>query len=104
MQSWSLKKFVEEHSVWEAGVVWGGKTHQAVYDAINGTREISVLLIDGIYEVRESKRLHKMYESEFKLASKSKVCALCEINKPLSDFYRHNQGKEGRAPRCKECT
>ena len=103
MQSWSLKKFVEEHSVREAGVVWGGKTHQAVYDAINGTREISVLLIKGIYEVRESKRLHRMTESEFKLSSKSKVCTQCGITKPVADFHRSATGSLGRVCACKEC-
>jgi hypothetical protein len=74
MQSWSLKKFVDERGMWEARIVWGGKTHQAVYDAINGPREISVLLVNGVYEVRESKRLHEMEEIEFMQAlSQNKI-------------------------------
>jgi hypothetical protein len=28
---------------------------------------------------------------------------LCQVEKPLEDFPKHNQIKDGRHPRCKEC-
>jgi len=32
-----------------------------------------------------------------------KVCNLCKISKPLVDFYKHKNTKDGRQSKCKEC-
>ena len=58
MQSWSLKKFVDEFGCIKASKVWG-VSHQAVLSAIGNEREIRIVLVDGDYEVHESKRLDK---------------------------------------------
>jgi len=58
MQSWSLEKFVKEKGVVFAGEVWG-VSHQAVSGAIKSGRIIRVTLIDGEYEVFETKQLKK---------------------------------------------
>lgn len=36
--------------------------------------------------------------------SSSKRCKWCGKTKPLTDFYRHGQSKDGRRPECKACT
>jgi len=58
MQSWSLRKFVDEYGCIKASTIWG-VSHQAVLSAMNSKREIKVILVDGLYEVHESKRLDK---------------------------------------------
>lgn len=58
MQSWSLKKFVEENGVVLAGEVWG-VSHQAVSGAIRARRNIKITFINGKYEVFETKKLNK---------------------------------------------
>ena len=56
MQSWSLKKFISEYGETGAASVWG-KTQQAVNLAVKAERNIRIVLIDDVYEVRESKIL-----------------------------------------------
>lgn len=36
--------------------------------------------------------------------SKSKNCFKCNIEKPLTDFYKHPETTDGRLGKCKECT
>lgn len=33
----------------------------------------------------------------------SKVCSGCKLDKPLGEFYRHQNSKYGRASKCKQC-
>lgn len=33
----------------------------------------------------------------------NKICSKCGISKPLDNFYKHKDGKDGRRPDCKEC-
>jgi hypothetical protein len=33
-----------------------------------------------------------------------KICFKCNINKPLGDYYKHAQTKDGHLNKCKECT
>lgn len=33
-----------------------------------------------------------------------RACNTCGEEKPLTDFYKHPFGKDGRAPKCCECT
>jgi len=58
MQSWSLEKFVKERGLVAAGEVWG-VSHQAVSGALRSGRVIQITLIDGEYEVFETKKLNK---------------------------------------------
>ena len=58
MQSWSLKKFVKDKGVVFTGEVWG-VSHQAVSAAVRTGRAIQVTLIDGEYEIHETKQLNK---------------------------------------------
>jgi hypothetical protein len=58
MQSWSLKKFVDINGVVFTGELWG-VSHQAVSGAIKSKRNIKVTLIDGVYEIFETKQLMK---------------------------------------------
>ena len=37
------------------------------------------------------------------VAPNEKRCATCLMKKSLSDFYRHNGGRNGRAADCKQC-
>jgi len=59
MQSWSLEKFVNEFSEMEAARVWN-VSQQAVNMARKGGRDIRIVLIDGFYEIRESKILRRI--------------------------------------------
>jgi len=58
MQSWSLKKFVDEFGCIKASKVWG-VSHQAVLSAVCNDRDIRIVELDGIYSVHESKLLSK---------------------------------------------
>ena len=58
MESWSLKKFADKNGVVFTGEVWG-VSHQAVSGAIKSGRNINITLIDGVYEVFETKQLNK---------------------------------------------
>ena len=33
----------------------------------------------------------------------TKQCTKCHIEKPINEFYKHKQQKDGRQPRCKVC-
>lgn len=66
MQSWNLKKFVEQYGHMAAVSVWG-VTHQAVYGAISKGRNIQIVLVDGEYQVRESKILNRVKEGDVQL-------------------------------------
>jgi hypothetical protein len=35
---------------------------------------------------------------------KTKVCKRCKKEKPLKEFQRHGETKDGRHPKCKDCT
>ena len=62
MKSWNLKSFVAAHGELAASSVWG-VTQQAVNKAVNSERNIQIVLLDGVYEVRESKILARMSET-----------------------------------------
>ena len=32
-----------------------------------------------------------------------KTCNICNLEKPLEEFYKHSQTKDGYSPKCKEC-
>jgi hypothetical protein len=57
MQSWSLHKFVNEYGAAGAAAVWG-KSRQAVEKAVINRRDIQIIKVNGLYEVRESKLLN----------------------------------------------
>jgi hypothetical protein len=58
MQSWTLEKFVKLNGLVYTGKLWG-VSHQAVSGAIKSNRTINITLIDGEYEIFETKRLKK---------------------------------------------
>lgn len=37
------------------------------------------------------------------LADQSKVCSVCSVRKPLTDFYAHKGCRQGVRPSCKKC-
>lgn len=59
MQSWSLKKFVDEHGPVAASKIWG-KSHQAVCQALESNRKIKVVKAGKYYEVHEFKLLGRL--------------------------------------------
>ena len=59
MQSWSLKKFIEEYDTKDAAEVWG-VSRQAVDQAIERERDIQIIYLNGYWEVHESKLLKKV--------------------------------------------
>ena len=63
MQSWSLGKFVKDEGLDKAVRVWG-VSRQAVEYALKVDRAIQITLIDGFYEVHESKTLAITPESQ----------------------------------------
>lgn len=63
MTSWNLKDFVKKHGPVLTSKIWG-VSHQAVQNAVNANRDIQVTLINGLYEIHESKVLGKAYENE----------------------------------------
>jgi hypothetical protein len=58
MQSWTLENFVKLNGLVYTSKLWG-VSHQAVGGAIKSKRNIHITLIDGEYEVFETKRLMK---------------------------------------------
>ena len=66
MKSWNLKKFIKLHGCYATGLIWG-VSHQAVSSAARTNRNIQIVLVDGYYEVRESKRLARIKETKVKL-------------------------------------
>jgi len=64
MKSVNLKKFVKQHGCIATSSIWG-VSHQAVSAAVRSKRDIQVVLVDGFYEVRESKRLARKKASLF---------------------------------------
>ena len=66
MKSWNLTRFIKLHGVVATASIWG-VSHQAVSAAARTKRDIQVVLVDGYYEVRESKRLGRIKESKVKL-------------------------------------
>ena len=69
MTSWNLKRFIRLNSVVAVASIWG-VSHQAVSAAARTNRNIQVVLVDGYYEVRESKRLGRVKESKINLGDK----------------------------------
>ena len=65
MQSWSLRKFVDERSILEASLVWH-KSQTAVYTALSSKRNIRVTLLKGMYTIWENKELGYMSEKRLK--------------------------------------
>ena len=66
MQSWSLKKFVDEYGCKATGELWG-VSHQAVSLAVRTGRDIQIIRVNGYYEVVESKILMRVRESNVQL-------------------------------------
>jgi hypothetical protein len=69
MKSLNLKKFIKLHGVVATSDIWG-VSHQAVSAAAKTNRDIQIVLVEGYYEVRESKRLGRVKESKIKLEAK----------------------------------
>ena len=67
MQSWSLRKFVDERGMLEASLVWH-KSQTAVYSALSSQRNIRITLLDGMYTIWENKDLGYMSEKALKVA------------------------------------
>ena len=59
MKSWNLRSFVSAYGEAAAASVWE-VSQQAVNKALKQERNIQVVLLDGYYEVRESKILNKV--------------------------------------------
>ena len=66
MKSWNLSKFIKLHRCYVTGLIWG-VSHQAVSAAARTNRNIQVVLVDGYYEVRESKRLARVKATKVEL-------------------------------------
>ena len=66
MRSWNLCSFVDEFGGQSAADVWG-VSQQAVSMAVRNERNIQFILLDGFYEVRESKILNRIHESRVTL-------------------------------------
>ena len=49
--------------------------------------------------------LMKLYHFKEKwMSAQTKKCLVCQVKKPLSDFYTDSQAKDRKKPRCKECS
>jgi len=58
MQSWSLGSFIEEYGVSCVTKIWG-VSRQTVYMAKPKQRVIKVVMVDGNYEIWETRLLNK---------------------------------------------
>lgn len=65
MKTWSLEKFVKEHSCKEAGLIWG-VTHQAVSKAVRNGRDVTIVLNNGVYSAHQNEELGSITVSKFK--------------------------------------
>ena len=70
MQSWSLGRFVKEHSCKEAGLIWG-VTHQAVSKAVRNKLDVTIVLNNGVYSAHRSEELGSITVSNFKRLRKA---------------------------------
>jgi hypothetical protein len=66
MKSWNLKKFIKQYGVVKVADIWG-VSHQAVSAAARTDRDIQIVLVEGYYEVRESKCHTRIKESKVNL-------------------------------------
>lgn len=63
MQSWNLNKFIAQYGISRTATIWD-VSRQAVEKAVQNNRDIQIILIGDVYEVRESKILKRIRRGE----------------------------------------
>lgn len=48
--------------------------------------------------------LNSIYHTKYQIKNDKRICSVCKIEKPISEFNRKESRLGGYAPRCKKCT
>lgn len=65
----------------------------------DGRRKICISCQDEINTIKNATK-----DDYLKLSHSKKICNMCHVEKPLTEFYKLSNGQDGRRPSCKKCS